>query len=201
MEEGRQKGEGGRTPVLAVVNMIELLFPPQWTPTQPYLGMACLAGYVREKGLKIRQRDVNALFYDHVLSKPFLEECREIVQLKFETLEKEAVTGKEYKELVIPFMISDIVVDSVEKAKKDLKSEKSLDLHEYLKNFKIIQNALLLIFGAHSISPSLFDLGSLCQNERPLSHGGPGREHHNTMGSNSPISASLPLKMTASSLV
>lgn len=139
--------------------MIELLFPPQWIPTQPYLGLACLTGYLREKGLKVHQTDVNVLFYDHILSKSFLEGCRDIAESTFETSEKKGFSNEEHSELIALYILSDDIVDLVEEAKQNFKSEKSLDLQEYLFNLKVLQNALRLVSVCyHPLSLSLFNL-------------------------------------------
>ncbi len=131
--------------------MIELLFPPQWIPTQPYLGMACLAGYLREKGVEVHQTDVNALFYNYILSKRFLEKCKEVVEEKYA-----AEPGKS-KDIAACYVMSDVILDTVERAKRDFKCEKSLNIEEYMKNIKILQGALKLVSEAHSVSLSLFD--------------------------------------------
>lgn len=125
--------------------MIELLFPPQWIPTQPYLGLACLAAYLRQRGIAVHQTDVNALVYDRILSRPFLEECRETIERKFERLDRKSTAEKEYSDLVTLYIMADSLVESVEEAKENLKSERSLDLQEYLRNLKILQNGLRLV--------------------------------------------------------
>ncbi|KYK35220.1 MAG: hypothetical protein AYK19_11025 [Theionarchaea archaeon DG-70-1] len=139
--------------------MIELLFPPQWIPTQPYLGLACLTGYLRKKGLKVHQTDVNVLFYNHILSKSFLEYCRDITERKFEKLEKKGTINKEHSELIALYILSDDIVDLIEEAKQNFKSEKSLDLQEYLFNLKVLQHALRLVSVCHHpLSLSLSNL-------------------------------------------
>lgn len=131
--------------------MIELLFPPQWIPTQPYLGMACLASYLREKGVEVHQTDVNARFYNYILSKPFLEQCREVVEEKYGTGHRKS------KDITAAYVVSDVILNAVERAKRDFKCAKSLNVEDYMKNIKILQGALKLVSAAHSVSLSLFD--------------------------------------------
>ena len=133
--------------------MIELLFPPQWTPTQPYLGLACLRGYLKEKGIKVHQTDVNILWYDYVLSKPFLNECKIIIERKYERSK-----GTAKRDVAAFYVLSDVIVDSIEEVKRNFKSEKSLNISEYLLNLKILSKALQLVSVSYDhLSLSLFD--------------------------------------------
>jgi hypothetical protein len=53
---------------------VTLLFPPQWSPTQSYLSLPSLTGYLRQRGIQVEQRDVNLTFYEYALDPDVL--CR-----------------------------------------------------------------------------------------------------------------------------
>ena len=39
---------------------IVLLFPPNWTPSMPHLALPTLTAFLREEGIEVIQRDLNA---------------------------------------------------------------------------------------------------------------------------------------------
>jgi len=47
---------------------LTLIFPPQWSPFRPPLGIASLVGWLRGKGQRISARDSNIAFYDYLFS-------------------------------------------------------------------------------------------------------------------------------------
>lgn len=53
-----------------------LIFPPQWTPFSPPLGLPALTAYLRQHGHETDQKDANAEFYDYILSKDFINKVK-----------------------------------------------------------------------------------------------------------------------------
>lgn len=47
---------------------VVLLFPPQWSPLQPYLSLPSLSAYLRREGIQVRQHDLNLEFYETLFS-------------------------------------------------------------------------------------------------------------------------------------
>lgn len=52
-----------------------ILFPPQWIPISPHLAGPAIAGIIKEHGHEARLRDLNALFYQTILTPEFLYEA------------------------------------------------------------------------------------------------------------------------------
>lgn len=53
-----------------------LIFPPQWTPFAPPLGIPLLTAYLRKSGFNVSQKDANVEFYNYILSKDFIAEVK-----------------------------------------------------------------------------------------------------------------------------
>jgi anaerobic magnesium-protoporphyrin IX monomethyl ester cyclase len=51
---------------------VVLLFPPNWTPSMPYLALPSLAAYLRPRGIEVIQCDLNAEVFDHILTGEYL---------------------------------------------------------------------------------------------------------------------------------
>lgn len=52
---------------------ISLFFPPQWTPTMPYLSLPVLTAALRKQGHDVEQRDLNLEIYDYFLTRKSVE--------------------------------------------------------------------------------------------------------------------------------
>jgi anaerobic magnesium-protoporphyrin IX monomethyl ester cyclase len=48
---------------------IHLIFPPQWSPFQPFLSTPSLKAYLEGKGFAVRQSDWNVDFYEHFIDR------------------------------------------------------------------------------------------------------------------------------------
>jgi anaerobic magnesium-protoporphyrin IX monomethyl ester cyclase len=51
---------------------VMLFFPPNWTPSMPHLALPTLTAYLRQAGIEVIQRDLNAEVFDWVLSRAFV---------------------------------------------------------------------------------------------------------------------------------
>lgn len=143
--------------------MIQLIFPPQWTPTQPYLGTACLAAYLKKEGITCEQMDLNAQFYNYILRKTAIEESVQILEKKFAELERKKPSKnerKKYKEIAPLYGMADYVLDNIEKSICAMKSKEALsDIQDYAFHLGVVQYALQIFSSAHdSITISLSDL-------------------------------------------
>jgi hypothetical protein len=54
---------------------VALFFPPQWTPTMPYLAVPTLTAYLRGRGVEVQQRDLNVEVYDYLLTLQSVEDA------------------------------------------------------------------------------------------------------------------------------
>ncbi len=50
---------------------VMLFFPPNWTPSMPHLALPSLTAYLRQAGIEVIQRDLNAEIFDHILTRDF----------------------------------------------------------------------------------------------------------------------------------
>ena len=51
---------------------VSLLFPPTWHPSQPYLSLPSLTGFLTQAGIKnVSQRDLGIELLDKVLTQSF----------------------------------------------------------------------------------------------------------------------------------
>jgi hypothetical protein len=143
---------------------VKLIFPPQWTPTQPYLGIACLSAYLKEEGIDCQQIDLNAMFYDHILHKPFIEENMHILEEKFAELEKKKRLRKkekqEYRKIAPYSAVADYILDHFEESIRFIKSRKALsDIDAYVFHLGVINHALRIYsLGQDSIDISLSNM-------------------------------------------
>lgn len=51
---------------------VMLLFPPNWTPSMPHLALPTLTAYLREHGVEVIQRDLNATTFDQILTREYV---------------------------------------------------------------------------------------------------------------------------------
>jgi hypothetical protein len=49
-----------------------LFFPPNWTPAMPHLALPTLTAYLRQHGVEVIQRDLNAEVFSHILTRDYL---------------------------------------------------------------------------------------------------------------------------------
>jgi hypothetical protein len=54
---------------------VMLFFPPQWTPAMPHLALPALTSFLRSRGVKVIQRDLNLETYEEMLSRAYLEQA------------------------------------------------------------------------------------------------------------------------------
>lgn len=62
---------------------VMLLFPPNWTPTMPHLALPTLTAYLRQHGVTVIPRDLNAEVFEHVLTAGYMAEAVEEVRRRF----------------------------------------------------------------------------------------------------------------------
>ena len=68
---------------------ISLLFPPTWHPSQPYLSLPSLTGFLRQGGVSdVSQRDLGIELLDTVLTRDYAAEVYQRLLAKQRELEK-----------------------------------------------------------------------------------------------------------------
>jgi len=131
---------------------VTLLFPPTWHPSQPYLSLPSLMGFLAHAGVKdVTQRDLGIEVLNTVLTREFGREVYGRLRDKITTLErtKTGETGpgsKEHYHRAIeglerfPFLI-----ERIESAKESLRSEEFFDLERYKDSLFLIDKWLELV--------------------------------------------------------
>ncbi len=131
---------------------VVLVFPPQGHFTQPYLSLPSLKAYLNQNGIEdVSQLDVNIEAYDHFLSAERLARSLERVRANDRLAELEAqdalrFSGMErYQTLSEIALVGEYVVDSIEEAKRVLRSrDEFYDYKRYLWAGRTVEQGLRL---------------------------------------------------------
>ncbi|HLF85577.1 MAG TPA: radical SAM protein, partial [Nitrospiria bacterium] len=146
-----------------------LIFPCQWSPTQPYLSTPYLTSYLRSKGWDVVQRDFNILSYDLFLSRSFLEKARTRIKKRIDLLHgKPSLTKEEgavLEDLSTGNQYSEIIISQLGDAKKVMRSpDLFFNFDNYRQASMIIQSSLKLISDAYP--PSMLSLFTYRSGDR-----------------------------------
>ena len=69
---------------------VSLLFPPTWHPSQPYLSLPSLTGFLAQGGVtNVSQRDLGIEFLDRVVTQSYGEDLYQELVDKQRALEQE----------------------------------------------------------------------------------------------------------------
>ena len=94
-----------------------LVFPPASDPAHPPLGIAVLAGYLREKGEVVDLLDLNVGSYHYLLSRENMERCRDRIDGRLAELDSRnslsARDAEEYRLLAQSSMSAEYLIDAV----------------------------------------------------------------------------------------
>ncbi len=117
---------------------VSLLFPPTWHPSQPYLSLPSLTGFLHQGGVSdVSQRDLGIELLDGVLTRSYGEEIYQRLLDKQRELEggPSGETGPGSREHVARINESldrfSYVIDRIELAKETLRGEGFYDLDAY----------------------------------------------------------------------
>ncbi|MEK7829093.1 MAG: B12-binding domain-containing radical SAM protein, partial [Deltaproteobacteria bacterium] len=106
-----------------------LLFPPSWHPSQPYLSLPALTGFLRREGVDVIQRDINIEFLEVILNKDnqgdFLERIGNRLTKRSFTGEKE-----DYSKLISALEEIPVVARTLDSAKAALRGEGFYDSNQ-----------------------------------------------------------------------
>lgn len=123
---------------------ILLLFPPSWLPSQPFLSLPALKGFLSREGLEVVQRDLNIEFLEVLLSRQRAE--------GFYSMMKEAL-GKgpspawmdKYNSLKRAVDYMPLVMEHIEGARDTFRSEKFYDIDRYVEGLGTIDKYLEML--------------------------------------------------------
>ena len=131
---------------------ISLLFPPTWHPSQPYLSIPSLTGFLRAHGVQdVRQRDIGIELLDGLLTEDYGRLIYRKLQDKERELDRtrqgESGPGSDehYARVVESLERFPYMVDKVELAKDLLRGEDFYELEQYRDSLFLIDKWLELI--------------------------------------------------------
>ncbi|MGQ0810483.1 MAG: B12-binding domain-containing radical SAM protein [Nitrospiraceae bacterium] len=131
---------------------ISLLFPPTWHPSQPYLSLPSLTGFLTQAGVNnVKQRDLGIELLDTVLTQSYGVDVYQRLQDKVRQLERERTgeTGPSSKEhharLVESLDRFPYLIDRIESAKDTLRGEGFYEIEQYKESLFLIDKWLELI--------------------------------------------------------
>ncbi|XUW99543.1 MAG: PqqD family peptide modification chaperone [Dehalogenimonas sp.] len=132
-----------------------LIFPPQFTPFRPHLGLPSITAYLRSHQIDVTQRDLNVETYDLILSKEYLLSLGANLTEQFATLDSRAQLSpssqKYYNDLFIATASLAHVAAKVEGAKEILRGN-GADFYDpgvLFKARQILEQALAIVSIAH----------------------------------------------------
>ena len=131
---------------------ISLLFPPSWHPSQPYLSLPSLTGFLNQAGVNnVVQRDLNIEALDTILTGAYGQDIYVRLLEKVKQLEKgqSGETGPNSKEHYTRVVESldrfPYLIDRIELAKETLRSEEFYDIERYRDSLFLIDKWLELV--------------------------------------------------------
>jgi anaerobic magnesium-protoporphyrin IX monomethyl ester cyclase len=131
---------------------ISLLFPPSWHPSQPYLSLPSLTGFLNQAGVNnVIQRDLNIEALDAMLNAKYGQAIYVRLLDKIKQLEngQSGETGPNSKEHYTRIVESldrfPYLIDRIELAKETLRSEEFYDMERYRDSLFLIDKWLELV--------------------------------------------------------
>ena len=130
-----------------------LLFPPTWHPSQPYLSLPSLVGFLKQAGVSdVTQRDLGIEVLEQFLSQDTGRETYERMQEKIKTLERVGTQGEtgpssqehlaRMKEALDWFPP---LYDQIDEAKATLRSERFYGQEQYKESLFLIDRWLAFV--------------------------------------------------------
>lgn len=138
---------------------LNLIFPPAWIPTQPYLSVPTLYSYLYERNIDVNQHDLNLDFYDYLLSENFIESIRHSGFLDDFNIENES------NQLYYFFLKSNI-----DRIKQKFRSTEALNIIQYANCVKFFASYFSFLSKRFDIEISFttLDIGVDCFNTESL---------------------------------
>ena len=131
---------------------VSLIFPPTWHPSQPYLSLPSLTGFLVQNGVSdVIQRDLGIEVLDTVLTRVYGQEVHERLQDMVKRLERSRTgeTGpgsdEHYGRVVEALDRFPYLIDRIERAKEVLHGEGFYDIEQYRDSLFVIDKWLELV--------------------------------------------------------
>lgn len=127
---------------------VSLLFPPSWLPSQPYLSLPTLTGFLRKYGVEVIQRDVNIEFLETLMSWEKVQGIYSKIEDEVKIIEKRGGTkeaGEKYARMKKALEWLPNLVEWIENAKRTLRTEEFYNLESYMESLKVMERWIELI--------------------------------------------------------
>src|SRR5207247_5230761 len=131
---------------------VSLLSPPTWHPSQPYLSLPSLTGFLAQAGIKnVTQRDLGIELLDTVLTQQYGEEVYARLVEKAKKLERERTgetgpsSAEHYTRVVEALDRFPYLIDRIEPAKHSLRGAEFSERHRYREGLFLIDKWLELV--------------------------------------------------------
>ncbi len=130
---------------------VSLLFPPSWHPSQPYLSLPSLKGFLGQAGISgVAQRDLNIEVLDSILTAEYGRETYAKLQDKVRELERGHGQGGDSREEHYGRAVEALdrfphLLDKIEPVKDALRGEEFYDLECYRESLFLIDKWLELV--------------------------------------------------------
>jgi hypothetical protein len=131
---------------------ISLLFPPTWHPSQPYLSLPSLTGFLHQSGVRtINQRDLGIEILDEILTRSYGAQLYRKLEDKKKYLERrrggESGPGSDehYARVLESLDRFPYLIDEIEPAKESLRSEEFYQVERYRECLFMIDKWLELV--------------------------------------------------------
>ncbi len=127
-----------------------LLFPPSWHPSQPYLSLPALTGFLRRNTVhNVVQRDLNIELLDILLTKKTCSEFYQRIVGKLKSLDKIAGDTRNSQEkrqaLLYAVETMPTLMDKIEPAKNTMRTRDFYDLDRYMESVHTINESLQIM--------------------------------------------------------
>lgn len=127
---------------------VSLLFPPSWLPSQPYLSLPTLTGFLRKYGVEVIQRDINIEFLETLMSWEKVQGIYSKIEDEVKIIEKRGGTkeaGEKYARMKKALEWLPNLVEWIENAKRTLRTEEFYNLESYMESLKVMERWIELI--------------------------------------------------------
>lgn len=128
---------------------VSLVFPPSWIPSQPFLSLPSLQGFLKKNGIQnISIRDLNIEIMDVLLSSEKVKQTLSIIKERLSTGTNAIGSDKNPEEVYSRLnwarevIENENMVQNVEWAKSTLKSQGFYEIDDYVESWKIIDRWL-----------------------------------------------------------
>jgi len=143
---------------------IYLIFPPMWSPKQPYLSLPSLTAYLKKSGFTVKQRDLNIETFNYFLKGERIDPAVAKIKDRIECLEKRpflTTAGvNEYTALARAETLAPYIQSHLDRANGIIRDQEDFFIPEKFSRARRIQNEALKIISS-AYYPTIFDFFKL----------------------------------------